>query len=128
MHKNHSKYDQSDSKTNNITPTLTTSKDIKDQLENNLLQVKHETHICKLDKQGIPFSSISGKLIVDRNTFERIKKEAVVVTDEQKRLDKKLQASNDERLKIESENRKKELQKYDSLFKSKGQKLAQVSS
>lgn len=118
---------QSDAKNIRKPTKLITSKDSKDEIDNNSLQLKQETRICKLDKQGIPFSSITGKLIVDRNTFERIKKEAVVVTDEEKRLNKKLQASNDERLKNESDIRKKELQEYDNMYKSKGQKLTQVS-
>lgn len=120
---------ESNREPNYKTSKSTTNIDFKDRFNscNDLNQEKQEIHICNLDRLGMPIPSISGKKILDQSTFKRLKDDAAVVTAEKRRMDKKLQIENDERLKNESVNRKKELQKYDTLYKTKGPKLTQVS-
>lgn len=76
---------------------------------------------------GKPFTHLSGKRVLNRNTYTRLKNEAIVVTADERRVAAKLHASNKKQLKTESENRKAELQKYDTIYRTKGPKLAQVS-
>jgi len=95
-------------------------------LPSDLDQEKKEARMCKLDKLGEPMPSLSHKKVLDRNTFTRLKNEAVVVSDEERRAAANLRLLNEERLKNESVIRKAELQKYDSVYTTKGPKLAQV--
>lgn len=90
-------------------------------------QEKLESRLCRLDRMGKPFTPLSGKRVLDRNTYALLKNKAAVVTADERRVAAELHASNEERLKTESENRRAELQKYDTIYRTKGPKLAQVS-
>lgn len=95
-------------------------------LPSDLDQEKIETCMHKLDKLGEEMPSLSRKKVLDRNTFTRLKNEAVVISDKERRAAADLRLLNEERLKNESVIRKTELQKYDSVYTTKGPKLAQV--
>lgn len=87
---------------------------------------KREARMCKLDKSGVPMPSLSRKKVLDRNTYARLKNEAVVVSAEERRIAAEIRMLDEERLKNERETRITEQRRYDSTYTTKGPKLAQV--
>lgn len=78
-------------------------------------------------KMGMPMPSVPGKIVLDQSMIEKLRHKGVVKTAKEKLEAIALYVANEERLKNESQTRKLEL-KQQNMYRTKGPKLAQVSS
>lgn len=104
-----------------------TDKQSKTDLRNKKILEKNEPRVCNKPENWK--SSVSSTLhyrIIDKDTLNALKNDAVVISAEEQRRANNLNLLNDEKLKNESETRKAELRKYDNLYNTKGPKLTQV--
>lgn len=104
-----------------------TDKQSKTDLRNKKILEKNEPRVCnKPENWKSPVSSTLHYRIIDKDTLNALKNDAVVISAEEQRRANNLNLLNDEKLKNESETRKAELRKYDNLYNTKGPKLTQV--
>lgn len=91
------------------------------------VQKNLEKSACQADKMGMAMPSIPGEIVLNRDTINRMRRESVVKTADEKLAVVELHVANENRLKQESDDRKMKL-KQQSAYRTKGPKLSQVAN